>query len=398
MRNPRQFGSSTSQVVARQPFLDLEVQPTDLLALYSAATLDRFIQQTFRMLPQAVQCAYVSAFYQPAGGGFLKERDSRGRVWDRAFMRRYIELTPAIPLVSANPGVRILATRFTITASELDLHRTPFYNEVMKRQGWRHGVALCFWAAPSASFPIFVLTLYRTEGQPDFNDLDLAILDYLHTFLAPVVRRFHEVSASDAVSEGIATALRHVSPGVVVLDCELRAVRTTAAGRRLCAEWNRASLQGRVKLSRTPLSVPGCLLQVCHELRQELTAAMRRGREATARRGRSVAHPDCSGLTASVTAVCLATALAEPSFVIEFQDYERSPSHVADMASLLTHLTKSERAVASVVAEGFSNEEAAERLGKTIHAVKFLLHRTYQKLGVPNRSRLSLLLRGQSSV
>jgi DNA-binding CsgD family transcriptional regulator len=63
---------------------------------------------------------------------------------------------------------------------------------------------------------------------------------------------------------------------------------------------------------------------------------------------------------------------------------------VPDTASL-PQLTESEREVAFVVAEGLSNEEAAARLGKTIHAVKSLLHRTYEKLGVSNRARLSLL-------
>ena len=41
-------------------------------------------------------------------------------------------------------------------------------------------------------------------------------------------------------------------------------------------------------------------------------------------------------------------------------------------------------------------KEAAERLGKSVHAVKFLLHRAYRKLGVPNRTSLSLLLRGDA--
>jgi DNA-binding NarL/FixJ family response regulator len=56
-------------------------------------------------------------------------------------------------------------------------------------------------------------------------------------------------------------------------------------------------------------------------------------------------------------------------FVIEFESVPRSPDK--DTASLW-QLTESEREVALVVAEGLSNEEAAARLGTTIHAVKFL--------------------------
>jgi DNA-binding CsgD family transcriptional regulator len=63
---------------------------------------------------------------------------------------------------------------------------------------------------------------------------------------------------------------------------------------------------------------------------------------------------------------------------------------------MLAQLTEAEREVALIVAEGLSNEEAAQRLGKTIYAVKFLLHRVYRKLHVSNRSRLCLLLRAPS--
>jgi DNA-binding CsgD family transcriptional regulator len=390
----RQFSVSSSHV-APDPLRDFDLQPRELLALYSAATLDGFIDHTFRLLPQAVPCDYVSAFYQRAGDGFLKERDSRGRVWGRAFMRRYLKLTPAIPIVVTNPGIKILASRVVITASDVELHRTPFYREVMQPQGWRHGVVLCFWAGPSASFPIFVLCLYRAAGQPDFTDHDLSVLESVHSFLAPAVNRFHAISASDAVSEGIATALRHVSQGIVVLDWQQRVVHTTLAGRRSCDAWNVASRQPCAKPARPCLSVPDCLLQVCHELRQESMSVMRRHGASNAQRRRYVSHPDAPALLATVTVICLATALAEPSFVIEFEPPGRSPAHVADTSLRLAHLTKSESEVAFVVAEGLSNEEAAERLGKTVHAVKFLLHRTYHKLGVSNRARLSLLLRGK---
>jgi DNA-binding CsgD family transcriptional regulator len=376
-----------------QSSLSRELQPTDLLSLYSAASLDHFFTQVFRLLPRIVACDYVSVFYQRVGDGFLKERDSRGRVWSRAFMRRYIELTPAIPLVLANPGVKVLPTRLGLSATEAELRRTAFYREVMQRQGWRHGVALCFWAEPAGSFPILVITLYRGEGQPDFNERELAGLESLHPFLAPAVSRFHEISVSDAISEGVATALRHVSPGVVVLDWQLRVVRTTPAGRRAFAEWNRASSHLHAEPPLHLLSVPDCLLEACHELRRELSSSSRRALGSRTRRRRYVSHPESLGLLASVTAISLGTPLAEPSFVIEFESPGGSHLNVPDAGSPLAKLTKSEAQVALVIAEGCSNEEAAERLGKSVHAVKFLLHRTYQKLGVPNRARLSLLLR-----
>ena len=391
--NVSSYPSDRSVTLSSRPtarvILERNLRPADLLALYVAADLDQFVAQAFHLLPRLVGCDYVSTFYQGVGQGFLKERDSRGRVWSRAFMRRYVELTPAIPLVLANPGIKVLPTRLGLEASDAALRQSAFYLEVMQRQGWRHGVALCFWPTPPGSFPIFVVTLYRAEGQPDFNARELSALESLHPFLAAAVRRFHESSISEAVSEGVATALRRVSPGVVVLDWQLRVVRATPAGRRSLARWNRASKHPRS--SRNELSVPGCLLEACQELRRQLTL-LRRHAGAKAQRRAYVSHPDSVALRTSVTAITLGTPLGEPAFVIEFETRHGRKCPAAP-ESALAMLTESETQVALVVADGCSNQEAAERLGKTVHAVKFLLHRTYRKLGIANRGRLGLMVR-----
>jgi len=311
-------------------------------------------------------------------------------------MRRYVELTPAIPLVAATRGVTILATRFALPASDSELHRTAFFREIMQPQGWRHGAVLCFWTEPAASFPILVLTLYRTLDQPDFSDQELALLDHLHAFLAPAVTHFHQICASSAVSDGMAMALRRLSRGVAVLDWQLRVVQSNLAARRWCAQWNQIRTPPCSQGQKNDQFVPDCLLEACRELREELSYVLRRDGESATKRRRHIVSPASPGLRASVTVICQSAAIAEPSFVIEFEAAPRASTRHDDPASVLTRLTPSEREVALVVSEGLSNEETAERLGKTIHAVKFLLHRIYRKLDVPNRARLSLLLVGRA--
>ena len=51
--------------------------------------------------------------------------------------------------------------------------------------------------------------------------------------------------------------------------------------------------------------------------------------------------------------------------------------------------------MALILADGLSNQEIADRLGKTVPAVKFLLHRIYQKTGIPSRAALVAVLRAQ---
>jgi DNA-binding CsgD family transcriptional regulator len=369
----------------------------ELLALYSVRTLARFIEEAFHALRRAVVCDYVSVVYKRAGEGFLKERDSRGRVWSRAFMRRYVELTPAIPLVVGNPGIKVLATRFALPASDEELQRTAFFREIMQRQGWRHGAVLCFWGEPLGSFPICVFTLYRTQGQPDFSDKELALLEHLHAFLAPAVTRFHLVSASAAISDGMALALRRLSHAVIVLDWQMRIVHTSVGARRCCAEWNRIGSQRPAAGVRDGRSLPDCLLLACRELREELSAVLHQDGDCPTQRRRWIVNPSAPRLQASVTIICQAAGIAEPSFVIEFDvPSDESMQDDRSAATVLTRLTPSEREVARVISQGLSNEEAAERLGKTVHAVKFLLHRIYGKLDVENRVKLSLLLAGSA--
>jgi DNA-binding CsgD family transcriptional regulator len=89
------------------------------------------------------------------------------------------------------------------------------------------------------------------------------------------------------------------------------------------------------------------------------------------------------------------TGLAEPTFVLEFDRRLHGVSLDTPDRSIpvLRKLTKAERAVAMVLADGCSNQEIADRLGKSIHAVKFLLHKIYEKTGVPNRAALVAVLR-----
>ena len=91
------------------------------------------------------------------------------------------------------------------------------------------------------------------------------------------------------------------------------------------------------------------------------------------------------------------TGLAEPTFVLEL---DRRVHGVAldtpdRTIPVLRKLTTAERTVAMVLVDGYSNQEIADRLGKSVHAVKFLLHKVYEKTGVPNRAALVAVLRSR---
>ncbi len=265
----------------------------------------------------------------------------------------------------------------------------------MQPLGWRHSVSLCFWSDPPAEMPVFVISAERSEKRSDFSDQEVAALTGLHPFLDCAVNRLHEREAAETVRDGIAIVADDGARGVVVLDRNFLLVRANPVARQLSAAWMEA---------RTPAEgssgawrLPPVLLRACRELHHEWQSLVHANPDATGlRRQRQVVHPHVAGLTASITMVCPNTAgLGEPTFVLEL---DRRIHGVAldtpdRSAPVLQKMTAAERAVAFALADGLSNQDIADRLGKTVDAVKFLLHRIYQKTGVPNRTALVAVLR-----
>jgi DNA-binding CsgD family transcriptional regulator len=377
---------------------DSMIAPERLLALFAAKDLDALIDTAFDVLRAAVECDFASAFYRSTGDGLLKERDSRGRQSGAAFMRRYVELTPALPIARANRGISVLSTR-TILPGIAELRKTAFYREIMQPQGWRHAVSLCFWGDPPAEAPIFVTSAYRREGRSDFSDLEIARLARIHPFLDCAVNRLNEREAAKTVRDGIAMAVRDGTPGFAILDRNLLLVEANPVARQLCAAWEEDAVPTDTESSSPAWHLPPELQAACRDLHHEWQSLLRADPDATGiRRDRPVAHPRVPGLTAWITLVCPKTAnLGEPTFVLELDRRVHGVTlDTPDRAApILQKMTASERAVAMILADGFSNQEIADQLGKTVDAVKFLLHRIYQKTGIPNRAALVAVLRAR---
>ena len=61
-----------------------------------------------------------------------------------------------------------------------------------------------------------------------------------------------------------------------------------------------------------------------------------------------------------------------------------------DYAERLSRLSARETEVLGMTAEGLTNTQIAERLGVTVHAVKFHLASIYRKVGVANRTEAAV--------
>jgi DNA-binding CsgD family transcriptional regulator len=200
------------------------------------------------------------------------------------------------------------------------------------------------------------------------------------------------------VHDSIAMAMRDGTPGFAILDRNLLLVQANPIARQLCAAWvdDAATEAGN---SSPTWHLPPVLQTACRELHHEWQSLLRADPDAAGiPRDRPVVHPHVPGLTARITLICPNTAdLAEPMFVLELDRRVHGVTlDTPDRAvPVLQKMTAAERAVAMVLADGFSNQEIADQLGKTVDAVKFLLHRIYQKTGIPSRAALVAVLRAR---
>jgi DNA-binding CsgD family transcriptional regulator len=373
------------------------LSPNRLLHLFSARDLEALIDAAFPLLAETVDCDFVSAFYRQSQKGLLMERDSRGREYGPDFMRRNAELNPAIPLARAQPGVELLHTAIALPRSESVLKKSEYYREVMQPQGWRHSVALCFWSQPISMLPVFVMSVYRQEGRPDFSQRDCKSLREIHPFIGQALTRFHETAVTNSVRDGLAMSVRHGAKGVAVLDWHLRLVEANSVARRMCASWKDQQMRGsrpgkhRTTRSRERWRLPIVLGDECRRLRDAWESQLQANPTISAlRRSSKIAHPHFPGVTAAITILCRnETPLAEPSFIVEFERVERAD----DCTFVLEQMTASERSVALILIDGLTNQEIADQLAKSVTAVKFLLHSIYRKTGLANRAALVAVLR-----
>ena len=67
----------------------------------------------------------------------------------------------------------------------------------------------------------------------------------------------------------------------------------------------------------------------------------------------------------------------------------------SDIAEPFSELSDRERQVITLLCDGLSNRQIADKLGVTEGTIKFHLHAIYEKLGVRSRIELMIALKGR---
>ena len=166
-------------------------------------------------------------------------------------------------------GVKVLATRYGLPRSTKTLHKMAFYQEIMRPQGWRHAVSLCFWGDPLAESPIFVTTVNRRAGRHDFSAEDIALLESVHPFIDCAVNRIYEREAAMTMHDGIAMAVRDGTRGLAILDGNFLLVQASRVALQLCAAWSDDRTQAPIEDASLSWRLPAALVAECRALHEE---------------------------------------------------------------------------------------------------------------------------------
>lgn len=356
-----------------------------LLAMHGATDTDEFIEAVFALLQATVQCEFALANLRNLDGVPLLARDSLGREFGVQYMERFFKANPSVSYVMVRPGLRILHTRDHLPPDE-KLKTLPFYTEFMQPENWRHSVALLFWGffppLPQNAFCVF-----RSEGQPDFDDDDLARLRLVHPHINTALKRLKKQLKARSTDDRITALLNSLPGNATLLDWDLRITNMSTSARRLSAQW---SGHGNESLPRA-LELPQELLDACAEMKEAWLDALRDDPQTQLLKKRVITR---DALTAEITMVLQQeSVLAHPGFLVRLNESAPTAETRRGDHSALAALSPAEREAVLLVGEGLINPEIAARLGISVAAVKLRLHGAFKKLNVRNRTQLVAMLR-----
>ena len=369
-----------------------------MVALQAAMEGAALIKAIFRVLKASVRCDFVNVCLRnvqtEAGNLSFRMIDSRGRDFGPEMLREvFFREHPGMPQLMANPGVRFINTR-EILAPQETLQQTRFYREVMQVIGFRHAVGMFFWTRPPTT-PEAIFSLLRAEGQTDFADEEIAVLNRIYPQIDAALSRVRTAEDERMAHHELHARARRLTDAVCVLDWDLRVTNATFQAREMCAFWQHGSENDqRLKIPR--FCLPRLLRQVCDELKNRWHDSLGNRSACGFAVHETVKHPSVPGLQATVTLqLARSTPIGRPGFVVEFR---KRPSqsrsvHQGRPVGSWPPLTAREREVGRLVCEGRSNKEIALQTHLAVGTVKNVLYAVFYKLGVPNRTSLSALLR-----
>ena len=363
-----------------------------LLELHAVEETQEFWKTARRVMHTALPLDFICLCLRPFAlmpSTVFRERAPFSS--DQEF-KQFQELSPVNAFLSARPGTVLV--RMSDVIAEADLVKTEFFQRFMQPYGERYFACLCFWHAGAFQG---MVGLHRTPEQGDFAPTEMEFLRRLHPHFDLVVQRILNVHRERAVRISLEKLLGNVPLATVLLDWDLRVAYRNRSAIDLCGVWNLGPARARVENCTESFRLPAEVLGYCAEFKAQWNPCLHRKNPLISPGGVWLSHPAIPGLRATVNLLQLdAAALSMPLFMIRLEQISvngHQPGETNGTLTQMARLSACERAVATLVAQGSSNEEIAQQLHKSVLTVKKQMRAIYDKLGIENRNRLIALLR-----
>jgi DNA-binding CsgD family transcriptional regulator len=360
----------------------------DLLRLHAALT-QRELWHALRVLVHnAVVCTSVTLEIDRTGEGAAVRTYRHGHPVSARDARSLV--VPARAWLAQHAGAPVFRLSDITTAR--DLRATPYYDRVMRREGWDKQLSVVCWHGGA---PQGTLNLFRAPADADFSPRDLRMAEALQPHFEVALRRVLAHEESVFLGEHVSRLLDDAPVGLLLLDWELRPLWYNREGAHACAVWNHGERRASALSPKRTFRVPPAVARACAELRLQWSTIRGPVHEGGLRP--RVLSDDGLGLHATATLrTCAPNPLLRPAFEIQL-DYRRprgdrnrplSPGAVA----LLARLSAREREVAMRVREGLGTREIAAELHRSPLTIKTQLASIFRKLEVSSRTRVAALL------
>ena len=277
----------------------------------------------------------------------------------------------------------VMTSRMLLPDKQLE--HSEFYTDFLQPIDIRH---ICTAIVMNEQSEFAAATVFRPRHKADFGKEERMLADRLWPHLHRATQIQQKLALSDLRVAALDMAIDELTVGVIVLDADARIIEANTVARRILAEGDGlVALDGELVAVHSGDDLP---------LRQALTVALHPERLTAAsgalpvrRRGNPQPYPV---MVTPMRKRETAFGRRIPAILVFIGDPDARPVPPLDILRQWFGLTRREAALVSIMAQGSSLAEAAERMRIRRTTARNYMHSIYGKTGTSRQSDLIRLL------
>ncbi len=241
------------------------------------------------------------------------------------------------------------------------------------------------------------LRVTRSRNDEDFGEEEKRLTELLFVHLQQAIQLYSRIARMETERDLYEDAIDHLDMGSVILSENAKILRSNQAAEQLFQEQNGLRVSdGRLQVGNREDNIR------FRELIEDVIAAHRRSEPGFVRAFRLNRSGSQAGLGLLIRPLPITDVpdgIANPTVAIFISDPERPRNATIDVLKHLFEFTPSEAALALLLANGLTLDEAAEELGITRNTAKSHLSAIFSKTGVTRQPKLvQLILKSVASM